>query len=322
MKTAMLDTDWITFRAHQSFPLADQASGKSLGGSQLPQSFLLDLFILMPSKLNQNIQGLFYISELNDLNSGFQLVINYKNGDIDIPCAICAGIPKTLTATSTIQSRTFLLAAIQHTQQQLQANPWLNKISGNVCAGFTKDYSGGSLQFTPQGAQIHASCIHYLGGDHLQAIQLDGRYMTGIVTLQAGEGIQFQFQGDNTIKVSIERGYLQQIASGSVSDYVINQGGSIGTPVRSINGILPDSSGNITLSAVDCVQLGGVQHGITINNPCAKPCCSTTDTSMTRLDTSIELLKEEHKLLRQYYINMSNVVNYMQANLSTLMAKK
>ena len=317
-----LDLDWITFRVHQSYPFADQASGESLQGNMLPQSFLLDINILVPSKKNDNLAGDFYISQLRDLNQTFQLVISFisSNKETYFPVAITQGIPKDLGITVPISKRTYTISAIQQDAQTLQSFPWLNKLTGNICAGLTADYSGGSLKFDVTGTKIHSTCIHFMGGDHLQAIQLDDQYLTGVVKFQAGEGIQFQNIGDNTIKITIDRAYIQQITQGSIDNYLVNQGGSIGTPIKKINGIFPDSQGNIQIQGIDCVRIDPIGHGITINNPCAKPCCSG-NASLDGVSASIDILKEEQKILRQYYINMSTVVNYMQANLSTLMTK-
>ena len=310
----MLDLDWISFRASQSYPLADQASGKSLSGNPLPQSFLLDIQLLLPSKYNYNLAGQFYISSIQDIGNTFNVVISYSN----IECAICTGISKELTATSSLSDRTYIISSIVTDANILQTYPWMNNITGNLCAGITVDYSGGSMSFNLSGAQLNAACVHFLSGDHVEAIQVGSRYLTGIVTLQAGEGISIAVKNNNVIKISVDQNLLNRLWQSNIADY---QASFPGTPVKSINGILPDDNGNISISAADCVQINEIPNGITISNPCAKPCCKT-DTVTQDLNTSLKILQEEHKTFREYWINLSNVVNYMQSNLSTLMNQR
>lgn len=310
----MTDLDWISFRAAQSYPLADQATGISLTGNALPQSFLLDIQLLLPSKYNEDISGSFYISSIQDLGNTFNVVFTYSG----IDCAICTGISKELTMTSSVSSRTYVITSTITDIETLQTYPWMNNITGNLCAGITASYSGGSLSFNLQGAKINSACIHFLSGDHVQAIQVDDKYLTGIVTIKAEEGIKIEVTDGNVINISVDELFLNNLWQNNIAEY---QASLEGAAIKSINGITPDANGNITLSGIDCIQLDEIPNGITISNPCAKPCCKT-DASVQSLNTSIKILQEEHKTFREYWVNMANVVNYMQANLSTLMNQR
>lgn len=310
----MTDLDWISFRAAQSYPLADEASGVSLTGNALPQSFLLDIQLLLPSKYNEDISGSFYISYIQDLGNTFNVVFAYSG----IDCAICTGISKELTMTSSVASRTYVITSTITDTETLQTYPWMNNITGNLCAGVTSSYSGGSLSFDLQGAKLNASCVHFLSGDHVQAIQVDDKYLTGIVTIKAEEGIKLEVADGNVIKLSVDKIFLNTLWQNNIAEY---QASLAGTPIKSINGVIPDNNGNIVLSGVDCVQTAEIPNGITISNPCAKPCCKA-DASVETLNTSIKILQQQHKTFRDYWVNMANVVNYMQANLSTLMNQR
>lgn len=307
----MTDLDWISFRAAQSYPLADQATGQSLTGNRLPTSFLLDIQLLLPSKYNDNLAGQLYISSLKDQGSSYTVVIAYAG----IDCAVCTGIAKNLRATTALSQRTYVISSLTLDAVTLQQYPWMNCITGTLCAGITGDYSGGSLTFDLQGAAINSACIHFLSGQHVQAIQVGDKYLTGVVTLQAGQGISLSVLDNNTINISVDYKALQLIWQQNIADFQANMEGK---PVKKINGIGPDSEGNITISGVDCVQWQPLQHGIVLSNPCAKPCCNAEE-SLADINTSIKILQQEHKTFREYWINMSNMVNYMQASLSTIM---
>ena len=310
----MTDLDWISFRAAQSYPLADEASGVSLTGNPLPQSLLLDIQLLLPSKYNQNISGSFYISQIRDMGTSLSVVISYNN----IECALCAGIPKTLTATSTISQRTFTITGTVTDAATLQTYPWMNRITGSLCAGMTADYSGGSLVFNLQSARIHSMCVHFIGGDHLEAFIIDGKYLTGVITFKAGQGILISNRGDNTIDISVDPAYIESKWAQNIADYISSKETAGATPIKTINGVRPDESGNINIRGLDCVDVQGIAGGITISNPCAKPCCNQS-TALQNMQTNVKMLQSQQKILHDYYVNMSNVVNYMQVNLATLM---
>ena len=319
----MLDVDWINTRAAQSYPLAQTASGLDKNGNKLPDSFLLDLQLLLPSKYDQDLSGAFYISSIQDRSSTFTIVISYhpqnapSDASQDIQCAICSGISKRLTITSNITERTYVIVPLQTDVQLLQENPWLNKITGNLCAGNTATYVGGSLFFLHSGSAIHSSCIKFMAGDHLQGIQVGDKFLTGVVQFVAGQGITFTVQ-ENTVKISIDQPALQNKWNTIVTSYFADNYNQPLTPIKTINGCLPDSNGNITITGLQCVEVQNLTHGITIKNTCARPCC-TVDSSLQNLQASLKIMEQQQQILRDYYINMSTVVNYMQANLSTLM---
>lgn len=319
----MLDIDWINTRAAQSFPLSQTASGLDKNGNRLPDSFLLDLQLLLPSKYDQDLSGAFYISSIQDRSGTFTVVISYHpanapaNSSQDIQCAICSGISKSLTVTSSITERTYVIVPLQTNTGLLQQNPWLNKITGNLCVGNTATYTGGSMFFLYDGSVIHSSCIKFMGGDHLEGIKIGEQLLTGVVQFVAGQGISFTVQ-NNTVKISVDQIALQNKWNDIVTTYFSDNYDQPLTPIKTINGLQPDANGNITITGLECVQVSNLSHGISIKNTCARPCC-TVDSSLQNLQASLKVMQQEQQILRDYYINMSTVVNYMQANLSTLM---
>ena len=88
-------------------------------GNKLPDSFLLDLQLLLPSKYNEDLSGAFYISSIQDRSSNFTVIISYHpwnapaDGSRDIQCAICSGIRKDLTITSSITDRTYVIVPLE-----------------------------------------------------------------------------------------------------------------------------------------------------------------------------------------------------------------
>ena len=99
----------------------------------------------------------------------------------NITFAQCAGISKTLTTAETIADRTYAITPVDISTDTLQSHPWMNKISGSLCAGLTYKYTGGDQTFDAGAALLNPMCVHYIAGDHLEAIVADGNYLTGQV---------------------------------------------------------------------------------------------------------------------------------------------
>ena len=79
---------------------------------------------------------------------------------------------------------------------------------------------------------------------------MDDKYLTGIVTIKAEEGIKLEVVDGNVIKFSVDKIFLNTLWQNNIAEY---QASLAGTPIKSINGVIPDNNGNIVLSGVDCV---------------------------------------------------------------------
>ena len=84
----------------------------------MPQSFILDINILVTSKYNESLAGDFYISEIRDLNTSLQLVISFiSSGSAEgFPVAIASGINKNFGITTAIADRTLQLNALPQSE--------------------------------------------------------------------------------------------------------------------------------------------------------------------------------------------------------------
>lgn len=305
-QTYQAQTDWITLRASQSYPLADNTSDISEILQLLPPFLFLDIFLLLPSAAENNISSSIYISAIED-NGASLRVLFACNG---VTFAQCAGIAKNLTSANTIEQRTYIITPVNISSQTLQTYPWMNKVTGSLCAGLTYKYTGGTQTFSQNAALLNTMCVHFIAGDHLQAIVADGKYLTGQVQLVVQNGIKCTVSG-NSIYLSIDSNYIQTLLDQNQpdTDYI-----------KTINGVSP-VNGNISIKGLDCVQVTPEVNAIVINNPCAKPCCKIQD-SIQNIQATIDLLQEEHKILRDYFVNMSTNINYMQTNLTTIAATR
>ncbi len=94
----------------------------------------------------------------------------------------------------------------------------------------------------------------------------------------------------------------------------------LGVPITSINGIGPDEDGNFNISGLDCTDVNGINNGITISNPCAKPCC--TSDIPADIATALSSLEEARNRLINYHEALLNNLQTMQSRLASLIASK
>lgn len=303
----MTDLDWISYRATQSFPLADQVSGISQQGVAINDSLLLDLMIYIPQQFQVD-HNQFYLKEIKQQQNTITLIIGYKGQE----CLISSGIPKTIGMTNTISDRYFILAPVAS-----QNFEWFFKLTGSVTLGNTIEYTEGTLSFDLNNARLNRSCIIVLDikkDKYIQSITVGDDVLTGNITLEAGQGILIDViynDKDSLINISLDPQFIQQKMKQKLQVF--------GTPIRTINSKSPDANGNININGTDCVSVNTVGIGtLTISNPCSKPCCGSED--IENLEASLQIVKGQQDVLKQYYVNMANNINYMQSNLSTLMS--
>ena len=71
------------------------------------------------------------------------------------------------------------------------------------------------------------------------------------------------------------------------------------TPITSVNGVAPDGTGNITISAPgECTKISGGQGQITIEDDCAEPCCGCEE--LETLISTLELLTVNSERLQEF----------------------
>lgn len=307
----MTDYQWMSHMAAQTYPLADQVTGLSVTSQLLPKYLILDMRILVPEATGTVDGNAFYISRVQDQGASLSIYIGY-NG---IQVAVGSGIPKTLTMTQPAVQHWYTLTALQGGSLS-----WVSKLTGSICVGPTNTYDIGTQVYTASSTKLNRNVISVIGKlTYLQAIKVDQVYYDGIVQIQAGQGVSISATVEDqvtTLTISVDRTYVTQTVQQSVVQQLNASTGA--TPITSINGVTPDSSGNIQISGVDCVDVVAQgQGGLIVKNPCSKPCCDSTNMQSTVI--ALQALKQQQSVLQSYFTNQANTINYMQANLSTLM---
>lgn len=325
----MLDTDWgsspTSHRAlsAQSYPFLDQTTCISQQGNRLPASLLLDVRMFFPPIQNTATQNSVYVSRvvktLDKITIYFGFTAVAPQSTIQFAC--CAGIPANLDITKPTQSRYFTIQPLTSAQVPEQ----LRKVTGTLVVGSTE----GLLEFysfLPASTTLNPACIHLFQMGGIQTLNINGIEVSGDVKLVLAAGLRAQnigTQQEPSIRISIQPQYTSKLQEQLAAQLLQLVQDKYGKPVVTINGVKPDSTGNITLSGSECLQIEGRQGSlgtVLFSNKCSSPCCQDS-TSLESLNMYIQLLQNQQGILKQYFTTQAAAVNHMQANLASLIVK-
>jgi len=323
----MTELEWLNQNRHRNYPLADGVSATSADDRTLPTSFLVDLSLDIPP-LSVFESGTFYISELTPLKEGFIVNICHKGDKNSSALTIFRSVPirYDFAAPDTdIESHRIVLPV---TEEALQEYPELEQANCRAIIGSCDGISNIiGATFSPEATRLHSLVIHkgYAGLSRVIVVDSDGveHTVTGDLIMTTGRGIQLTATG-NGVEISESPISLEEQEADSeyhtLDDVLSAIFEKLGIPITSINGLAPDTDGNFYITGLDCTDINAVGNGLTISNPCAKPCCPP-DTS-TDVATALKALEDAKNRLINYHEALLNNLQTMQSRLASLIAAK
>lgn len=124
-------------------------------------------------------------------------------------------------------------------------------------------------------------------------------YVRGHVKLVSGNNIKLTAIGNDTIRIDAIS------SSGFVDACVCDGSFPVYGPVKKINGVTPDSEGEIRITAGDCIKIDTGSSELTIRDSCSVPCCgcdelaalvsnmSVADSAISRMTSNLDRLSEK-----------------------------
>jgi len=325
--------EWCDQNMHNNYPIVASASAQATSGIYLPPSFLVDMQIVVPV-IDEDTASRFYISSVANDGTSLSITLGYRTSVEEtgtnvqgVDCAIASGIPLDLGNTASLESRTFYLAPIVVTASG-NIGERLQGLYGYFVVGTCRDMQNvGVLTFSPENAKLIETRIYVIRRpDTSLSVMLNSGISKTLtsedITLRAGDGIDFIVDTANGV-VTISR----EAIDGDLSTQVTTKEEAIaailsdlGSPIMRINGVSPNADGAFFIEGGDCVDVANSRNGVIVNNPCAKPCCGTSNTE--DVSALLALLEEANTRLTNYYETLASTVNSIQSRLSSLLAAR
>ena len=328
--------EWLNENMSRNYPIVGTASSK------LPSSFIVDIQLVIPYMENVDTSR-FFVSSINRMGDSLQIIIGYLVSDpasesiTCFDCAVSAGIPIDVTwpylnQAGTDYMATSIVPIIAETTFESSSRSYgipesykeLRDMHGFVYIGTCADMQNvSSLTFSyGESAIIPIRVYMQSKPDTLKEVTLvdtngiSATFKESMVLL-LGEGLTVDMDVEhNTASISVDSEWVENKLNTKLAELD-------SASVKTINGISPDSTGNIQLIGLDCTSINVVDTGvITISNPCSKPCCNQNGEDVASVNAAMAELITAKDVLNNYYTELTTKVNSMQARLASLIASR
>lgn len=305
MAGPIVNQEWLNQNSMRRYPLSEEATAvDSTGSYKLPDAFLVDMVLPVHATLNID-PSKFHVMQVAIFGTGVNLTIGH-NG-------VIAGTVSILTASFTRNS-TFFVQGVGDFSDMLG-----KVVIGDLDAAM--EAGAGVYNFDLAAGRIEASVV-----------VPDIRGLTGL-RVKTGDTYSDLIQGD----VAFEAGTnvrLDVTTIGGVSVLTINAIDGEGTvadcacegaiddrpSIKTINGVHPDSSGNIELIGDDCLEISPASgdiptelqpHTVQLKDTCSKPCCGCPE---------LETLVSDQQRVRDEVNTLIGVATRLEAAVSAMQA--
>lgn len=266
MTLGIWNLEWLNSNSQRSYPLAEFATKVDTTGTfTIPDSLILGLYIPIHSGLVAYPEN-FYIKSLSVFATGLNIEIGYWNGSTGINVASA-----TIAFSSHSEYKTYSLVGEGDFVDCFGKVVFgkLDEINSLPAGAYSFAFSAGQLDTDAIRPAIRGVSSFTIVNNGSTSKRLQGD-----ISFIAGTNMSITSTGSNgnySITFNAISGAGLNVDCGCVDD------NKLGDCIRSINGVTPDSYGNLAITGDDCTTIVGVQNGLSINDGCSKPCCGCNE---------------------------------------------
>lgn len=282
------NVNWLNQNSQRAYPLNDLGGKTALYSPEVrvPDDFLLGLRISVHTGHNIRLEN-FFLKSLAVSASGCTVTFGYNNGSGAESCpsvAVCHVSPSQDISNCRLSGLGDFADTVGYAAFNGQSSLFTNLI--------------GYYVFSPEETGIEPDCIvpmlrsvTSMSVDNGNAVSQ--RYY-GDIRLVAGSNmsISTRTSGNTTIFT------LNAIATGDFEEDCVCDVHDVAPCIKTINGVHPDSGGNIQIKGVDCVAVKGAGNTITLSDTCASPDCGCTE--LEALAASIREMEDGKTTLKMF----------------------
>lgn len=257
----MIFPEWLNANSTRSYPISETASKASVGGEiRLPDSLIVDAKFNAPAGY---VTGKFFVSAVELLPDRASVTLSFHNGTT-------ASVVAVVVATTA--------AHVRNSSYQFQGAGTHHAVLGSLSLGKIVDAiatAQGKFQFSVEATPFEVSVV-YISRPMIEYVTLmeQGREVAKlerIVRLAAGENIRLTRVDATTIRIDAIPGENMDDCPDPNPD---------APPIRTINGVPPDDSGNFRLAGSECIQVTSREaYALEIKDLCSSSCCGCEELS-------------------------------------------
>ena len=291
----VVGTEWFNENSLRNYPLSQGATAQATNlDFSLPDSFLVDMKLFVPFFLHIHPTN-FYVSSLTIYPQGLIFTIGYQDTDFGIDQPVIATSEPILFAGFQ-QFTTVAINGIQTTDSTVN----FVQTYGLATIGSVEVFKAlsGRIDLSLLAGRLESTVvsmgIRRISGIRVAASGSESGVLQGQVILRSGTNHEIKV-------VPVSGGSQLTFSAVSTSGFTESCGCNdveLGPPIRTINSLPPDSTGNFTLSAGDCVSVAGAGAGVVLSDTCAKPCCGCTELDV--LNQDLDLLRTQVSTLSAF----------------------
>ena len=295
--------EFLNHNSQRRYPLADTANGTDTSGSfTIPEDFIVELDLPIHAGLNV-ASGRFFIKRIDAYSIGYAVIVGYAPTDGDPVDAATALIPRQTFATGT-KNIVFSLGGVSNFADTV------GKIVIGSLTGIDLQPAG-SWFFEFTAGQLDPDAIRPIiaGVSSIKVINgsQESAKFYGDVELVAGTNCQLVpvLVGGDLAKIRIN--FIQ--GEGSIEDCTCYGDAALTTPIKTINGVPPTTSGGFSFAGTTCLQIEPITNGIKFVDTCASPCCGATE---------LERITQDLERLAQQATNIEGFLSRLQISVQTM----
>ena len=295
--------EFLNHNSQRRYPLADTANGTDTSDSfTIPEDFIVELDLPIHAGLNV-ASGRFFIKRIDAYSIGYAVIVGYAPTDGDPIDAATALIPRQTFATGT-KNIVFSLGGVSNFADTV------GKIVIGSLTGIDLQPAG-SWFFEFTAGQLDPDAIRPIitGVSSIKLINgsQESAKFYGDVELVAGTNCQLVpvLVGGDLAKIRIN--FIQ--GEGSIEDCTCYGDAALTTPIKTINGVPPTTSGGFSFAGTTCLQIEPITNGIKFVDTCASPCCGATE---------LERITQDLERLAQQATNIEGFLSRLQISVQTM----
>jgi hypothetical protein len=296
MPIGFRNLEWLNHNAQRAYPIAADTSRLDITGTfELPNDLIVELVLPVHWGLSVDTSK-FFIKQIASYTTGFSLIVGYN------------------AESGAINVATALVAKNIHTKNQVYNLGGIGDFADS--SGLITVGSFAGLDQQPAGLFNFEYAATRLEVDAIRP------HLRGVTSLQIQNGSELSktmtgniriVSGTNTrITTTIEPGQDPVITINAISGEGLTEPCICSEdipPIRTINGIPPDSEGNFQFTANDCLSIVTGDHSLEFKDECSQPCCGCVE--LEAITKALEAFGDKATTLENFLVGIESRVSQM-----------